>query len=90
MTNADYIRNMTDDELSKFFEQFVEGPWTDEFGKECCKKCPTVECTVEDHPFVKPMQLNECDFVDGVCPHGDSIKWWLNREYDRFDYLEDA
>lgn len=23
--------------------------------------------------------LHECDFVDGVCPHGDSVLWRLVR-----------
>lgn len=23
--------------------------------------------------------LNECDFADGVCPHGNSIQWWLKQ-----------
>lgn len=23
--------------------------------------------------------LHECNFADGVCPHGDSVLWWLVR-----------
>lgn len=78
MTNGDRIRAMSDEELAEHLDSFgCEGPWSDAFGERFCKNCPTTECLVDG--YSKPMQLTECDFVDSVCPHGDSILWWLRQ-----------
>lgn len=54
-----------------------EDVWTYAFNKEFCKKCPTIHCTFEDG---KEDDFHECDFSDGVCPHGSDIEWWLDQE----------
>ena len=80
MTNADYIRAMSDQELAALLHGICYGrdePWEQEFKTVCCDCCPTVEATGEDG---KHYSLHECDFVDGVCPHGGSVRWWLGRQ----------
>lgn len=79
ITNADHIRAMSDQELAAFLSGVCYGqdePWEHTFKSACCDCCPTVEATDE---YGKHYSLHECDFVDGVCPHGDSILWWLVR-----------
>lgn len=81
MTNADYIRSMTNEELEVFIEQLAfkrETPWADEFSQKFCRVCPHEEYVVPEYHF--PLKLAECDFVDGECPHGSDILWWLNEE----------
>ena len=80
MTNADRIRAMSDEELAKFLDQIAyarETPWSIPFQKKICNNCPTTTCTVEGYDH--PMELNECDFADGECPHGSDITWWLQQ-----------
>ena len=79
MTNADRIRAMSDQELAAFLDRIsIEGdePWDSIFKTTFCDCCPTVEVTEEDGT---QHHLNECDFADGVCPHGKSIQWWLKQ-----------
>lgn len=78
-TNADRIRAMSNQELAAFLNGICYGrdePWERAFKESCCDCCPTVEATDE---YGKHCSLHECDFADGVCPHGDSILWWLVR-----------
>lgn len=80
MTNADRIRAMSDEELADFIcgLSFArETPWADPFVKQFCDNCPTVEATIKETG--QTMELNECDFVDGKCPHGSDIVWWLGQ-----------
>lgn len=63
MTNGDRIRAMSNEELRNFLDKFRVETYAEPFGKKFCKCCPTTEC----------------EFVDGVCPHGDSLMWWLKR-----------
>ena len=79
-TNADRIRKMTDAELAEFISQVELGrldPWAEQFNTIFCEKCP-VEMIELDGCY-KGFRLRECDFVDGVCPHGDEIMWWLQQ-----------
>ena len=79
-TNADRIRAMTDEELSEFLSSIAYGretPWSEPFDEKFCKSCPTTTCTVEGYHH--PMDLHECDFTDGKCPHGRDIVWWLQQ-----------
>lgn len=79
-TNADRIRSMSDEELAEFLDQIAyarETPWSIPFQKKICNNCPTTTCTVEGYHH--PMELNECDFADGECPHGSDIVWWLKQ-----------
>ena len=79
MTNADRIRAMSDQELAAFLGGVCYGrdePWERAFKMCCCDPCPTVEATDE---YGIRCHLHECDFADGVCPHGDSVLWWLVR-----------
>lgn len=77
MTNADRIRTMTNEQLKDFLEKFRVETYTEPFGKAFCKNCPTTEGTVEGKMI--PLRLHECDFADGVCPHGDALSWWLSQ-----------
>ena len=79
-TNADRIRAMNDRDLAAFLSGVCYGreePWERAFKELCCDSCPVVEATSEDG---RHYSLRECDFVDGVCPHGDSVLWWLVRQ----------
>ena len=79
-TNADHIRNMTDTELAEFISQVELGrldPWDKQFNAMFCKKCPAEAGSLAG--YRKEVRLHECDFVGGVCPHGDEIMWWLQQ-----------
>ena len=80
ITNAEWINAMTIEEKAAFLSSIAYGretPWSEPFYAKFCDSCPTVTCTVEGYD--KPMDLNECDFVDGKCPHGSDIEWWLQQ-----------
>lgn len=80
MTNAGRINAMTIEEKAEFLSSIAYGretPWSLPFAEKFCKSCPTTTCTVEGYHH--PMDLNECDFTDGKCPHGDNIVWWLQQ-----------
>ena len=79
MTNADRINSMTIEEKADFLSSIAYGretPWSYRFVETFCKECTTVHGTyesgVED-------DFHECDFVDGKCPHGSDIVWWLQQ-----------
>lgn len=80
LSNADRIRSLSDEELAAFLVRIAYGretPWCDLFAENFCRKCPTTTCTVEG--YFNPMDLHECDFKDGECPHGSDIVWWLKQ-----------
>ena len=80
MTNADRINAMTIEEKAEFLLSIAYGretPWCEQFAEKFCKSCPSTTCTVEGHHH--PMDLHECDFTDGKCPHGEDIVWWLQQ-----------
>ena len=79
MTNADRINSMTIEEKADFLSSIAYGretPWSEPFARRLCDSCPTVHGTyergIED-------DFHECDFVDGKCPHGSAIAWWLQQ-----------
>lgn len=79
MTNADRINAMTIEEKAEFLSSIAYGretPWSEPFARRLCDSCPTVHGTyesgIED-------DFHECDFVDGKCPHGSAIAWWLQQ-----------
>ena len=83
-TNLDLIRGMTDEELAEFLFRITYGremPWSEQFARKLCNSCPTVHGTyesgIED-------DFHECDFVDGKCPHGSDIVWWLQQRRDDY------
>lgn len=79
MTNADRINSMTIEEKADFISSIAydrETPWSAPFAEKFCKSCPEPEYTLEDG---SKMRLHECDFSDGVCPHGGDIVWWLQQ-----------
>ena len=66
MTNSERIRQMTDEELTKFLrqiEQSPDGPWQGAFIDHVCSDC-------------RVQHLQVCD----RCPEGDEILWWLYQE----------
>lgn len=77
-TNADRIRNMSDEELADFLLKLVysqDTPWSIPFARKFCDNCPTIEAKIEG--YGKIMKFNQCDFVGEECPHGRDIMWWL-------------
>ena len=76
-TKADHIRVMTNGELRDFLDKFRVETYGDPFGEAFCKNCPTVE--VRCAPYHGTLKLHECDFTDGICPHGDALEWWLKQ-----------
>ena len=77
-TNADRIRAMSDEELVKFLNRIAFGretPWADPFAQTFCDKCPPIKATVVETG--KEIEICECEFADGKCPHGDDVLWWL-------------
>lgn len=79
-TNSDRINAMTIEEKAEFLSSIAYGretPWCEQFAEKFCKSCPTTTCTVEGYHH--PMDLHECDFTDGKCPHGEDIVWWLQQ-----------
>lgn len=79
MTNADRINAMTIEEKADFLSSIAYGretTWSEPFARRMCDSCKTVHGTyesgVED-------DFHECDFVDGKCPHGSAIVWWLQQ-----------
>lgn len=87
MTNADRINSMTIEEKAEFLSSIAYGretPWCKPFAEEFCKSCPTTTCTAEG--YSNPMDLHECDFTDGKCPHGSDIVWWLQQPVKEDDH----
>lgn len=87
MTNADRIRAMSDEELAEFLSSIAYGretPWSEPFAEKFCKSCPTTTFTCE--AYHHPMELHECDFSDGKCPHGSDIIWWLQQPAEEDDH----
>lgn len=79
-TNADRIRAMSDEELADFLCSIAYArntPWSELFATKFCRRCPTVEGTIKETG--ETLDFNECDFVDGKCPHGSDTVWWLRQ-----------
>lgn len=78
-SNGDRIRAMSDEELAAWICGVAYGRetlWSEPFEKKFCDNCPTVHGTFESG---KEGDFHECDFVDGECPHGSDILWWLKQ-----------
>lgn len=87
-TNEQNIQTMSTEELADFICSLAfcgHTPWSKPFADKFCKSCTTIECTTEDG---KKIYLNECDFSDGVCPHGSDIEWWLEQPMEVNDGSE--
>ena len=70
---------MTADELADFLSKIAYArytPWSKQFSDKFCKTCKRITGTLEDGSQI---ELTECDFSDGVCPHGGDLVWWLNQ-----------
>lgn len=84
ISNEDFIKTMNTQELRDFIESLAFGretPWSEPFEKACCSKCPVTHATIVETG--KEYDFHECDFVDGVCPYGDDIEWWLKQKSER-------
>lgn len=78
-TNAERIRAMSDEELADFLCSIAytgNTPWSEPFARKFCDNCPDPEYTLDDG---RKMNLHECDFVDGKCPHRSDCVWWLQQ-----------
>lgn len=84
MTNADKIRNMTNEELAEFLEDWTWEVASEMFGKEFCSKCETI--TAKPEGYHRELTFSKCEFDDYTCPHfeGNSVRWWLNADCDIF------
>lgn len=81
MTHKEEIQMANTQKLAKTLEILTYGghdPWVKEFHNKFCKTCPTI--TAKPEGYHKEYDFHECDFVGGVCPHGDMIEWWLEQE----------
>lgn len=79
-SNADHIRIMSDEELAQFIYELAccrEAPWRRPFYKANCESCQPIIGRVEGDD--SDTEFRECDFVDGKCPHGSDILWWLQQ-----------
>lgn len=79
-TNADRINEMTIEEKAAFLYKVAyagEQPWSKPFYEKFCANCPTERVTVVETG--SELDLHECDFKDGLCPHGHDISWWLQQ-----------
>lgn len=79
--NIEKIQCANKQELAAILEKFTYGrydPWSSEFHNKFCKTCPTI--TEQIMGYGKELSFHECDYVDGVCPNGDMIEWWLEQE----------
>ena len=86
ITNADRLNAMTIEGKAEFISSIAyvrETPWSEPFSRRMCDSCPTVHGTyeggIED-------DFHECDFVDGKCPHGSAIVWWLKQPAEEDDH----
>jgi hypothetical protein len=71
---------MSDVELADFLCSIAYAgntPWSEPFATKFCKSCPTIKAAIKKTG--ETMDLKECDFVDGVCPHGSDAVWWLRQ-----------
>lgn len=75
-TNADKIRGMSDKELREFLITIANAiedfPWDKAIYEKHCKTCPGV--------ILDGTEYHECDYIDGECPHGDTVDWWLKQK----------
>ena len=78
LTHGDRIRAMSNTELKCFLYSIAyerKTPWAEPFEKQFCENCSSVKATLDG----KEIELYECDFLGGECPHGDDIGWWLDQ-----------
>ena len=80
MTNAEKIRNMIDEQLVEFLNDWTWEKASEAFGDKYCSKCEPV---IADYNG-RETEFAKCEFDDYVCPHekGDCVKWWLQEECD--------
>lgn len=65
ITNANYIRSMTDEELAEWISGIAyarKTPWDSLFARKFCDTCHKIKSTL---PGWKTIDLYECDYVDG-------------------------
>ena len=86
ITNADRIRAMSDEELADFLCGIAytgREPWSEPFARKFCQECPAPEYTLDDG---RKLNLHECEFADGKCPHGSDAVWWLQQPAEEVDH----
>lgn len=86
MTCKERIRSMNDLELGKFLRMVARDgePWEKAFYEKFCRNCPTVYST--DKEVYGRTVFHECDFVDGQCPNGSKVTWWLKQPAENFSF----
>lgn len=83
MTNEEYIRQMSHEELYNFLDYIAQdGPWYDAFDKAICKHCEPVG-------QVNGYDVCQCELTE--CPYegADVLGWWLKQQnQDGKDFLK--
>jgi len=86
MTNADRLDAMSIKEKAEFLYSIAyagETPWSKPFYEKFCDQCPAPEYTLDGG---RKLNLHECEFKDGKCPHGGDIVWWLQQPAEEGDH----
>lgn len=81
-TNLEHLRSMDKASAVEFLCELAYGghtPWSEPFAKLFCRTCPTIMAQIEGKDEL--LQLHECDFSDGKCPHGSDVEWWLDQPW---------
>lgn len=82
MTNLQRIKTYSAQEMELFLLSLAydgSNPWDKAFGDKFCKKCVPYNCKTEDG---RDVEVFECEFSDGKCPHGSEVSWWLEQEHE--------
>ena len=85
-TQGDNIRGMNDEALAEFLCGIAytgREPWSEPFAQKFCQECPAQEYTLDDG---RKLNLHECEFADGKCPHGSDAVWWLQQPAEEVDH----
>ena len=83
-TNADRIRTMSDEELTKFIEGiclYGSEPWVNPFEERVCNSCHAIFERMSEK--LGKYEVHACECTDHGCPHNgagcgpNDIAWWL-------------
>jgi len=86
MTNYDYIKNLSKEELAEWLDQFNPAddvPWVKWFDNKYCHNCEPVEGTVNKCKDFAYCEVNKnCRYFSYYPGAADTIKLWLESEIE--------
>lgn len=91
MTNFEYIRSLSADELAKWLHKYINfdsSPAESWFNKNCCSKCESIMCKYKDSDREFPAAYceleNKCKFYPdlGNLSCLEVVELWLNAEVE--------